>query len=559
MWERIKFLVRMYLRFAAVHSLFKIVRLVLSQRGKIRKLQAQLKGPKWDWSGMDIINQVHRINDWRTDMMNDYLGEPMIVGPAPDPEVIVFDPKYIKTFLKDEFNKVGKPPRYQQTVPIDLLSEFLGYEGIFCITHTNQRDNQLWKFQRKLASRLFSVNIYRQIMDETFSPKVDILCDVLDQVAAKNASISSNSKAEGAHVIDMQDKFFCFTMDSVQEIFFHRKGINTVGGTMDKYAAAYDTAHREFMKFSFQSLPVAMMMNVLPFPFGRLFLTSHKYSPGWELFKKMHPTYQKFWSARQYLHKETLDFVKTARTADLSGRNDLLSFFLRGSKGLDVELTDDLLVKILLSFIIAGRDTTAVTLSWATFYLATNPEVQEELAKELKEKLDGKKPQSLEDMHHSNMPVLNGVLMETLRLAPPVPGDPKWSYEDVTFPNGVTVPAGCMIWFLPFSQNRDPRVYPNPEKFDPNRWSNLTELEKDPDFLFKWPVFQAGPRTCLGMDLARHEAKYVIASVFQNFSFSLETSEKPEEFRPALMATGAIANKADHSEHSLWVVPRRRQ
>jgi len=207
---------------------------------------------------------------------------------------------------------------------------------------------------------------------------------------------------------------------------------------------------------------------------------------------------------------------------------------------------------------IAGRDTTAVTLSWACFYLSINPDVQKELARELDERLQGRKP-SIEELHHSNMPVLNGVLMEALRLAPPVPADDKWSTKEITFPNGVTVPANVLLWYVPYGQNRNPDVYSDPEKFDPSRWyGKMDQIEKDPDFGFKFPVFQAGPRKCLGKALAEIEAKFILACVYQKFTFTLEASENPEEFRPALMATGAIANKADHSEHSLWVIPRHR-
>jgi len=149
--------------------------------------------------------------------------------------------------------------------------------------------------------------------------------------------------------------------------------------------------------------------------------------------------------------------------------------------------------------------------------------------------------------------------METLRLAPPVPADNKWSTQEIAFPNGVKVPPNVSLFYVPFAQNRNPNVYPDPEKFDPSRWyGKMEEIEKDPDFVFKFPVFQAGPRTCLGKALAEIEAKFVLACVYQKFTFALEVSEKPEEFRPALMATAAIANKADHSEHSLWVVPRHR-
>jgi len=270
--------------------------------------------------------------------------EPMIVSAVPLPEVLISDWRFVKTILKDQFDKCGKPPPGHNEM-FNMLGEFIGHDGIFCITHTNPHDSKRWMFQRKLASRLFSVTIYRQIIEETFSPKVDLLCKVLEQHAQKNDMITSNSKAE-ASVIDMQEKFFCFTMDSIQEIFFNRKDVDTVSGKLDKFSTSYDDAHRFFMRFCLETMPHFMLMrHVLPWPLGRLFLNSRQYSPGWEVFKRFNSTHQKFEKARNFLRSETRKFVQSARNADLAGRNDLLSFFLRGSKGLEVELTDDFLVQ----------------------------------------------------------------------------------------------------------------------------------------------------------------------------------------------------------------------
>merc|ERR1719469_633401 len=100
------------------------------------------------------------------------------------------------------------------------------------------------------------------------------------------------------------------------------------------------------------------------------------------------------------------------------------------------------------------------------------------------------------------MPYLNGVIYESLRLHPPVPFDDKTAFEDDVFPNGTKVPRGTVCVFLPYAMGRDPAVYPDPEEVKPERW---IPFRAPPPHEF--PAFQAGPRICIGMDMALFEIK----------------------------------------------------
>lgn len=201
------------------------------------------------------------------------------------------------------------------------------------------------------------------------------------------------------------------------------------------------------------------------------------------------------------LDKFAFKIIKEARVdSDLTSRRDLLANFLN-SKGGD-QLSDKELRDIVLNMTIAGRDTTACTLTWLVYILTQNPEVEKELCKEIDEKLKGASP-TLEDLSPENMPYLNGVLFETLRLFPPVPEDEKVVSEDgVEYLDGTPLPKGTHVVFAPYSMGRNPKVYPDPEKVDPMRWIPF----KMPN-AYEFPVFQAGPRFCLGKDMAQFEAK----------------------------------------------------
>lgn len=203
-----------------------------------------------------------------------------------------------------------------------------------------------------------------------------------------------------------------------------------------------------------------------------------------------------------------------------------------------------------------------------TYILTQNPDVQAKLCEEVDSKLKGRSP-TLEDLEPKNMPYLNGVLFETLRLYPPVPEDSKIVAEDgVKYFDGTPLFKGTQMVFVPYSMGRNPKVYANPEKVDPSRWIPF----KYPDH-FAFPVFQAGPRLCLGKDMAQFEAKvglfihfhgsynvsrkFLMAKLLQKFTFSLVEGEA-EKITYSLMITMSLCNSKQMDSHNLWIIPHKR-
>merc|ERR1712217_849873 len=124
------------------------------------------------------------------------------------------------------------------------------------------------------------------------------------------------------------------------------------------------------------------------------------------------------------------------------------------------------------------------------------PAALAELLCELDEKL-GDEPPNFDTIRESQLPMLNAVVWEALRLFPPVAADPKCAAADDILPDGTFVPAGAEIAYLPFVMGRDPDAWEDADKFIPHRWIPF----KQPS-LFELPIFQAGPRVCLGMQMA---------------------------------------------------------
>ncbi|PNX83723.1 cytochrome p450 704c1-like protein, partial [Trifolium pratense] len=208
--------------------------------------------------------------------------------------------------------------------------------------------------------------------------------------------------------------------------------------------------------------------------------------------------------------------------------------------------SDKSLRDVVLNFVIAGRDTTATTLSWAIYMVMTHSNVAEKLYLELKtfEENQAKEenvtlPQcddnddlelfnqrvvqfskllnkdSLERLHY-----LHAVITETLRLYPAVPQDPKGVMEDDVLPDGTKIKAGGMVTYVPYSMGRMEYNWgPNAASFIPERWFKDGVLKNESPF--KFTAFQAGPRICLGKDSAYLQMRMVLAILCRFYKFNL--------------------------------------
>lgn len=212
---------------------------------------------------------------------------------------------------------------------------------------------------------------------------------------------------------------------------------------------------------------------------------------------------------------------RTLDSEDAELGPDLISRFLERSG--DEKMPDQEIVDIVLNFMLAGRDTTACWLTWTFYEISTRPDVIANLRAEIKEKL-GAPPtaddDSLEFM--SRLPYLHAVVTEVLRLHPSVPVEMKFAAQDDILPDGTTVPEGSALIFSPYAMGRDERLWEDCLEFKPSRWLSETGSFVDAS-QYKFPVFNAGPRICLGKPLAYLEVKLFIVKLLDAFEF-----EQPE-------------------------------
>lgn len=199
---------------------------------------------------------------------------------------------------------------------------------------------------------------------------------------------------------------------------------------------------------------------------------------------------------------------------DLESRVDLLSVLLTAHE--DDALTDTEVRDQVVSLIAAGYDTTTAAAAWMVHFFATNPSAWVELQSEVRDVVGSSEPDA---SMLQNMPWLNGVVSETLRLGSPayIAGRRVEAPFDVL---GHTVPAGPLVFYVPYVTHRLESCWPNPLAFRPGRWvdGHVDHHEITPG---SWIPFGGGSRRCLGLGFATTELKVLALELARAVSGSL--------------------------------------
>ncbi|WP_138424555.1 cytochrome P450 [Maritimibacter alexandrii] len=173
----------------------------------------------------------------------------------------------------------------------------------------------------------------------------------------------------------------------------------------------------------------------------------------------------------------------------------------------------------LLTFLVAGHETTALTLSWALYLVAFDPAVQERARTEAREVL-GDRPAGAEDV--ANLPYIRQILLETMRLYPPVAILSRTAMKPDQLRDR-EVRAGDVMLLPFYALHRSEVLWDDPNGFDPDRFADPKAIDR-----YAFLPFGAGPRVCLGMDFAMQEAVIVLATMLARFRFTAIPGRDPE-------------------------------
>ncbi|KAI7725447.1 hypothetical protein M8C21_025452, partial [Ambrosia artemisiifolia] len=377
---------------------------------------------------------------------------------------------------------------------IALLEDFLG-RGIF------NSDGETWRAQRKTASYEFNTRSLRNFVMETAAVELHMrFVPVLERAAALNK------------VVDLQDLLERYSFDNICKVAFN----------FDPGCLAGDgTSGSEFMK-AFEeaaTLSSARFMYILP----GLYKIKKLLNFGSE---------SKLRKSIATVHKFADDIIQSRITESTKEPNDdLLSRFMSIS-----EYSPELLRDIVISFILAGRDTTSSALTWFFWLLSSHPEVKQKILNELNTlRLSSNKSDHnsyvLEDLRQ--MHYLHAAISEAMRLYPPVPVDTKACLKPDILPDGTFIGAGWFVTYHTYAMGRMESVWGTDcNEFRPERWLDeenddgmMVYRQENP---FKYPVFHGGPRVCLGKEMAYTQMKLLAATIMEAFEVEVEEKKVPE-------------------------------
>ncbi|XP_057798029.1 cytochrome P450 94A2-like [Salvia miltiorrhiza] len=379
----------------------------------------------------------------------------------------------VQHILKNHFYNYPKGATFRT-----ILSDFLG-DGIF------NADGDTWKFQRQLASHQFNTRSLRKFVETVVDSELS------DRLVPTLAIAASSAAA-----VDLQDILQRFAFDNICRIAFGYDPAYLLPSLPEvEFAVVFDEALHLISERFNSNIP---------------FLWKMKRALGVGKEKQLR---EKVGEIREFAKRITREKKEELRRKSSLESEDLLSRFLSSGNS-----DEDFVTDVVVCFILAGRDTTSAALTWFFWLLSSHPEVEEEILREIKQGRESDDGGSYDEV--KSMVYTHAALCEAMRLYPPVPVSTKSASCDDVLPDGTVVKKGTRISYHPYAMGRVEKVWgPDWAEFRPLRWlehagGKWSFVGRDP---YTYPVFQAGPRICLGKDMAFLQMKRVAAGILRRF------------------------------------------
>lgn len=204
------------------------------------------------------------------------------------------------------------------------------------------------------------------------------------------------------------------------------------------------------------------------------------------------------------------DVIAQRRTSDATG-DDLTSLLVAARDG-DDQLSDDEVREQILIFLLAGHETTSMSLTFAFHLLGRHPDIQQRVRDEVEQVVGDEKPTAAQLI--GQLPYTTAVLKETMRMYPAAPITGRRALEDTTI-GGFDIPAGSDVVLSVWSIHHRADLWSEPDQFTPERFLGNPELGR-----YDWLPFGAGPRACIGQHFSMLESLATIAALVREFEFT---------------------------------------
>jgi cytochrome P450 len=250
--------------------------------------------------------------------------------------------------------------------------------------------------------------------------------------------------------------------------------------------------------------------------------------PFTELLEKLPlPAVRRFNAARDVLDRTIYRMIEERRRSG-EDRGDLLSMLLLatdtegdGSGMSDLQLRDEA-----LTIFLAGHETTANALTWTWYLVSQNPDVESKLHEEIDRVLGGRSP-GFDDL--GSLPYTRMVFAESMRLYPPAWAIGRRALDPFEV-RGYTIPKRAVVLMSQYIVHRLPEYFPDPERFDPERWTPEAQASRPK---FSYFPFGGGTRVCIGEQFAWMEGVLLIAALSRKWRMSLVPAH-PIEVQPLI-------------------------
>ncbi|CAI9769570.1 unnamed protein product [Fraxinus pennsylvanica] len=468
-------------------------------------ISKSLKGPRvWPVLGSlpGLIENSDQMHEWIADNLRACRGTYQtcicaipLLARKQGLVTVTCDPKNLEHILKTRFDNYPKGPTWQ-AVFHDLLGQ-----GIF------NSDGETWLVQRKTAALEFTTRTLRQAMGRWVNHAIkNRFCRILETAQLE------------AKPVDLQDLLLRLTFDNICGLAFG-KDPETLALEMpdNSFASAFDRAtEASLQRFIFPEVI-------------------------WKL-KKWLRLGMEVSLSQSLVHVDEYlsDIIKTRKLElmhkqkDANAHDDLLSRFMKKKES----YSDKFLQHVALNFILAGRDTSSVALTWFFWLVMQNPRVEEKIIFEICTVLSETRGINMDSWvdeplvyeEVDRLVYLKAALSETLRLYPSVPEDSKHVVADDTLPDGTFVPTGSSVTYSIYSAGRMKSTWGEDcLEFKPERWLSPDGKKFTMHDSYKFVSFNAGPRICLGKDLAYLQMKSIAAAVLLRHRLTVVAGHKVEQ------------------------------
>ncbi|KAL8800626.1 MAG: hypothetical protein Q9182_005039 [Xanthomendoza sp. 2 TL-2023] len=424
--------------------------------------------------------------------------------PSLPPAIVISDPKNVEHALKN--NDIFVKGTFFRSRSWDLFGD-----GII------NADGELWRIQRKAGLRFFSNANLKTFIDEALPPILDDTERFLDHAVDRQA------------IVDIQEVCLELTTRLMGKVAYDVRQTFTIVLT-----------NAELAPGSTLLLTVGIQMDIpASLPFSKAFdlasgLIGDRFqNPFWK-FKELilGAPLRRAVSEVKRFGNQIVSAAVEMRTRSNGARDKVV-------KEID-PLRDNLINSLLdhipdhqvvadaaMNYLSAGRDTTAQSLTWTLYLLLRNPQHQEALIEEVARVFPSASPTSsldgvtYESVQPTSLPYTHSIFTETLRLYPPVPFELKECTTPTTFPDGTWLPEGSVVIWVPWAMGRSHQIWgEDSEDFKPSRWLNMFGSMVLQKSAYEFPVFNAGPRSCLGRKLAELLAVAVLVRLMWRYDFS---------------------------------------